>query len=189
MQLFELDKDWNLRVQDAAWGLLPFKKTLKRDKSRTKERALKEMLFIYYYSDIKSDYLTISDPLEREHEIIKDIKLPDDWKIDNVMKEAIEFYEERSLTVIGKLYKNTLKAVDDISEYLTMTDTLLRERDKNDKPVTDISKITSAVKHVKSLMQDLKAAEKEVIKEQQELEGRKKGSRELSIFEEGLTID
>lgn len=188
MQLFELDKDWNLRVQDVAWGLLPFKKILKRDKSRTKETALKEMLFIYYYSDIKSDYLTISNLKDRTTEIIKDIKLPEDWKIDTTIQEAIDFYEERSLTVISKLYKNTLKAVDDISEYLTMTDVLLRERDKNDKPVTDISKITSAVKQVKSLMQDLKAAEKEVIKEQQELEGRKKGSREMSIFEEGLEI-
>jgi hypothetical protein len=70
--------------------------------------------------------------------------------------------------------------------YLTSTDRLLTERDSNGKPVNDISKITSAITKVKGLMQDLKAAEKEVMKEQQELEGRMKGSKQMGMFEEGL---
>jgi hypothetical protein len=185
MKLFEM-KDWSLSVQDECWGLLPFKKILKRDKSRDKQMALKEMLFIYFYCDIKSDYLIITDNDLRVEEIKKDIQLPDDWKMDSVMREAVEFYENRTLTVISKLYKNTLKAVNDISEYLTSTDRLLTERDSNGKPVNDISKITSAITKVKGLMQDLKAAEKEVMKEQQELEGRMKGSKQMGMFEEGL---
>ena len=54
-------RDYVLTVEDNMWGLIPFKKILKRDKSRDKDRALKEMLFIYYYSDIKSDYLIITN--------------------------------------------------------------------------------------------------------------------------------
>lgn len=188
MKLFKL-KDWVLTVDDSAWALLPFKKILKRDKSRTKEMALKEMLFVYYYTDIKSDYLIISNDEEREIEIIKDIGLPEDWKLDAVMQEAIDFYNERSLTVISKLFKNTLKAANDISEYLTKTDVLLNERDDKGKPVNDIGKLTMAITKVKGIMQDLKAAEKEVIKEQEELEGRKKGSREMGMFEYGLSIE
>ena len=188
MRLFE-HKDWVLTVREEVWGLSPFKKILKRDKSRNKDTALKEMLFIYFYADIKSDYLIISDVKERENEIRKDIELPENWKIDAVIKEAIDFYESRSLTVIGKLYKNALKAANDISEYLTMTDVLLAERDMNGKPVNDIAKITGAITKVKHIMQDLKAAEKEVLKEQQELEGRMKGSKQMSVFEEGLNID
>lgn len=187
MKLFKL-KDWVLTIDEESWALLPFKKILKRDKSRTKDMALKEMLFIYYYADIKSDYLIISNDKERESEIIKDIGLPSDWKIDSTMQEAIDFYNERSLTVISKLFKNTLKAANDISEYLTKTDILLAERDDRGKPVNDISKLTMAITKVKGIMQDLKAAEKEVIKEQEELEGRKKGSREMGMFEYGLTI-
>lgn len=188
MKLFEF-KDWTLNVREECWGLSPFNKILKRDKSKNKETALKEMLFIYFYTDIKSDYLIISDLKQREQEIIKDINLPNTWKIDSIMKEAIEFYESRSLTVISKLYKNSLKAANDISEYLTLTDELLKERDGNGKPVNDISKITMAITKVKGIMQDLKAAEKEVLKEQQEKEGRTKGSKTLSMFEEGLEID
>jgi len=49
-------KDFNLQVAPELWGLLPFKVILKRDKSRGKEQAFKEVLFIYYYTDVRSDY-------------------------------------------------------------------------------------------------------------------------------------
>ena len=181
-------RDYVLTVEDNMWGLIPFKKILKRDKSRDKDRALKEMLFIYYYSDIKSDYLII-DSKFRIEEIKKDIGLPEDWKIDSVIQEAIDFYEERSLTVVGKLYKNALAAANDISEYLTKTKELLEERDERGKPVTTLTTIVGGISKIKIVMQDLKAAEKELIKEKVETEGRMKGQQAMGMFESGLTID
>jgi hypothetical protein len=188
MKLFEF-KDWTLSVREEAWGLSPFKKILKRDKSRDKVMALKEMLFIYYYSDIKSDYSIITNELIKTEEIKKDVGLPEDWKIDSTMKEAIDFYESRSVTTIGKLYRDALKAANDVSDYLRNTDIILAERDDRGKPVTTVNVITAAINQVNKLMKDLKAAEKEVVKEQQELEGRMKGSKTLSVFEEGLNLD
>ena len=181
-------KEGVLTVEDQIWGLEPFKKILKRDKSRNKDLALKEMLFIYYYTDIKSDYLIIDIKL-RTNEIIKDIQLPDNWKIDSIMEDAINFYDERSLTVIGKLYKNALLAANDISEYLTKTKELLEERDERGKPVTTLTTIVGGISKIKVVMQDLKAAEKELIKEKIETEGRMKGQQAFGLFENGLTID
>ena len=178
-------KEYVLTVEDNMWGLLPFKKILKRDKSRDKDRALKEMLFIYYYSDIKSDYLII-DSKFRIEEIKKDIGLPEDWRIDSVLQEAIDFYEERSLTVVGKLYKNALAAANDISEYLTKTKELLEERDDRGKPVTTLTTIVGGISKIKTVMQDLKAAEKELIKERIETEGKMKGKQSMGMFELGL---
>ena len=178
-------RDYVLTVEDNMWGLIPFKKILKRDKSRDKDRALKEMLFIYYYSDIKSDYLII-DSKFRIEEIKKDIGLPEDWKIDSVIQEAIDFYEERSLTVVGKLYKNALAAANDISEYLTKTKELLEERDERGKPVTTLTTIVGGISKIKTVMQDLKAAEKELIKERIETEGKMKGQQQMGMFEMGL---
>ena len=181
-------RDGILTVDYNLWGLEKFKKILKRDKSRNKDLALKEMLFIYYYTDIKSDYLIIDIKL-RTNEIIKDIQLPDNWKIDSIMEDAINFYEERSLTVIGKLYKNALLAANDISEYLTKTKELLEERDDRGKPVTTLTTIVGGISKIKVVMQDLKAAEKELIKEKVETEGRMKGQQAMGMFESGLTID
>jgi len=181
-------KEYVLTVEDNMWGLLPFKKILKRDKSRDKDRALKEMLFIYYYSDIKSDYLII-DSKFRIEEIKKDIGLPEDWRIDSVLQEAIDFYEERSLTVVGKLYKNALLAANDISEYLTKTKELLEERDERGKPVTTLTTIVGGISKIKVVMQDLKAAEKELIKERIETEGRMKGQQQMGLFEAGMKFE
>ena len=181
-------RDYVLTVEDNMWGLIPFKKILKRDKSRDKDRALKEMLFIYYYSDIKSDYLII-DSKFRIEEIKKDIGLPEDWRIDSVLQEAIDFYEERSLTVVGKLYKNALAAANDISEYLTKTKELLEERDERGKPVTTLTTIVGGISKIKVVMQDLKAAEKELIKEKIETEGRMKGQQAFGLFENGLNYE
>ena len=178
-------RDYVLTVEDNMWGLIPFKKILKRDKSRDKDRALKEMLFIYYYSDIKSDYLII-DSKFRIEEIKKDIGLTEDWRIDSVLQEAIDFYEERSLTVVGKLYKNALAAANDISEYLTKTKELLEERDERGKPVTTLTTIVGGISKIKTVMQDLKAAEKELIKERIETEGKMKGKQSMGMFELGL---
>jgi hypothetical protein len=177
-----------LTVDDNLWGLEPFRKILKRDKSRNKDLALKEMLFIYYYTDIKSDYLII-DIKFRKEEIIKDIGLPEDWKIDSVIQDAINFYEERSLTVIGKLYKNALAAANDISEYLTKTKALLEERDDRNKPVTTLTTIVGGISKIKVVMQDLKAAEKELIKEKVETEGRMKGQQAMGLFEAGMKFE
>ena len=181
-------RDYVLTVEDNMWGLIPFKKILKRDKSRDKDRALKEMLFIYYYSDIKSDYLII-DSKFRIEEIKKDIGLPEDWRIDSILQEAIDFYEERSLTVVGKLYKNALAAANDISEYLTKTKELLEERDERGKPVTTLTTIVGGISKIKVVMQDLKAAEKELIKERIETEGKMKGQQAMGLFEAGIKFE
>lgn len=188
MKLFEM-RDFNLQVIPEAWGLLPFKAILKRDKNRNKETAFKEMLFIYFYCDIRSDYVYITDNVVRTTEIKKDIGLSEDWKIDDVIKEAVRYYESMSLSPISKLYKGSLKAADDISKYLEKTDALLDERTINGGTVTTLATITASLKSVPVIMRDLKAAYKEVLSEQKEMEGRTKGSRSLNPFEDGLSYE
>ena len=182
-------KNGVLTVEDQLWGLSPFRKILKRDKSRNKDLALKEMLFVYYYTDIKSNYLIMSDLKERFTEIKHDIELPDNWKIDDIIQEAIDFYEKRSLTVIGKLYKDALTSVHEMSEYLRNTKNLLEERTNNGGTVTTLPMITGAQEKLPKIMQNLKVAEKEVLKERVELEGKMKGKQSMGMFEEGLNYE
>lgn len=188
MKLFEM-KEFTLSITDEAWGITHFKTILKRDKNRTKETAFKEMLFIYHYTDVRSDYVYIVNDKERCKEIVKDIGLPVDWKIDSVMQDAISYYNSMSLSPIAKLYKSSLKAADDISKYLESTDELLKERTANGSVVNTLATITGSLKSVPIIMKDLKSAYKEVLAEQKELEGKTKGSRSFGIFEDGFTID
>lgn len=182
-------KDGVLTIEDQLWALSPFKKLLKRDKSRSKDMAHKEMYFIWFYTDIKSDYLIITDDKLREEEVRHDLELPEDWKIDSVLLEAVNFYEKRSLTVLQKLYRSALISANATSEYLEMSGELLRERNDKGGTVTTLPMIVSAQKTLPDIMKNLKAAEKEVLKERVEMEGRMKGKQSMGMFEDGLTID
>lgn len=187
MKLFEMKKDWQLQVQEEIWGLLPFKKILERDKTKGKELAMKEVLFIYFYCDVKSNYLLMK-PSDRISEIRHDIGLPDNWKIDDIIQAAIDIYiKEKS--VIEQLYMQSLKAASDIGDYLENTKALLAERDMNGRPIYDIAKITAALDKVPKLMANLKMAYKEVVKEQEDNDNKKKGSKAFNTFEDGITID
>lgn len=184
MKLFEV-KNWQLQVSEEAWGLLPFKEILDRDKTKEKEVAMKEMLFIYFYNDIRSNYL-LMDEADRINEIKKDIGLDADWEMDEIIQVASDFYKKNSSSVIEELYKNTLESARDIGDYLKNTKALLAERDNNGRPIYDVAKITSAVQKVPKLMSDLKAAYKEVVKEREENDNKQKGSRKFNTFEDGL---
>ena len=184
MKLFKLEK-WQLIVSEETWGLVPFKTLLERDKDKDKSNALKELLYVYYYADVKSDYLTMEEDV-RTVEIKKDIGLKESWEIDPEVQAAIDFYKKRSRSIIGQLYEDALISAQAIGSYLRNTTALLYERDNNGRPVNDISKITNAVQKVPKLMGDLKASYKEVVKEQEDNENKTKGSRAFNTFEEGF---
>lgn len=180
-------KNWDLIASEEIWGLLPFKKILVRDKTKQKEKAHKELLFIYFYCDIKSHYLLLNEE-NRCKEIKKDIGLEENWVIDDVIQNAIDFYLKFESPVY-KLYKQTLKSASEVGNYLENTKELLEERDIHGKPVTDISKITNAIDKVPKLMFNLKSAYKEVIKEQEDNENKNKGKQSFNIFEQGLSLN
>lgn len=179
-------KNWVLTVDEELWGLEPFKKLLDRDKSKEKEVANAEVLFIWYWTDIKSDYLLMNEK-DRLVELKKDISaLPKNWEKDELIDECIELYKKLSRTVLQELYYKALQAAKDVGDYLENTKALLYERDKQDKPVTKIADITRGLKDVKIIMKDLKAAEKEVIKEAEDNENKTKGSKSFALFEDGF---
>lgn len=190
MNLIEFDKgNYSVTYSPLLLTLSPFKKIIDRDKTKGKEIAIKELSFIAFFADIRSDYMYIVSDEERAAELVKDLELPKDWKVDNIIKQAIEFYTSRSITVNSSIYKSACKAAIDISNYLNKTDVLLDERDENGKVVTDISKITSALEKVPKIMANLNSAHTELIKEQKITEGRTKGSKTFNMFEDGLDED
>lgn len=190
MNLIEFDKGtYSVKYSPLLLTLEPFKKIIDRDKTKNKEIAIKEISFIAFFADIRSDYMYIVNDEERARELVNDLELPKNWKIDATIKQAIEFYTSRSTTVNSSIYKSACKAAIDISNYLNKTDALLSERDENGKVVTDISKITSALEKVPKIMANLNSAHTELIKEQKITEGRTKGSKTFNIFEDGLGDD
>jgi hypothetical protein len=184
MKLITL-KGWDLHVEEEAWGISAFKELLDRDPDPEKQLAIKEMLFVYFWCNVKSDFSNIPEN-KREESIRPEIDLPEDWVMDEKIKAAIEVYKKYSTTTIQRLYLQSLKSAQDIGDYLENTEALLAERDDRGKPVVDIGKITGALDKIPKIMSNLKDAYKQVVKEQDDIEGKKKGSQTMNMYEEGF---
>ena len=110
MKLFKYE-GYKITVEPEALLLKPFKALWKRDRSLTKDKAMMELGFIYFFCDVRSDYQYIVDPEDRMKEIKLGEGLPEDWEPDKLVKEAIDFYNSfKSSSIL--LLEDTRKAVN-----------------------------------------------------------------------------
>jgi len=187
MQLLQFNKNsYEVTFTEECTLLVPFKKLLDRDKSKDKNTALREISFIYLYADITSPYNAIIDLDDRLDEIRKDIDLPKTWKIDKQLNEAIEFYRIRSKTIIHSLYDSAMIAASAIND--VFKDAKILINDSDDK-IAATQKVIAALEKVPNVMANLKKAEKELLRQIEDNEGKKVGSKSKNIFEDGLEFE
>lgn len=187
MKLFEFSKSsYEVHITEEVLLLAPFKAVYTRDKSKDKELALKEFALIWFYSDITSPYQSILIDEDRLFEIKRDIELPEKWKIDKVIDEAIKFYISKSSTAVHNMYYATMAAAAAVNEVLRDTKSLI---DASDDRLAATQKVITALEKVPKVMASLREVEKELVRQIEDKEGKKIGSKTFSIYEEGLTID
>lgn len=179
MKLFELTADYNVVLSEEAYLLEPFKKIIQNDKSKDKTIAIKELGFVWFFTDIKSDYNYILSEKEKEAEIIKDLKLPKDWKKTKLVTDAIEFYKERSKTVSSSILANSLfiaNTVSDKMKTLVSADGLT---------IKEIDQVASGLSKMPGIVKSLQQLEQTVLKEIAE-QSDKVGSQDKGLFEDGF---
>lgn len=179
MRLFKYE-GYKLTVDPEALLLEPFKKIWKRDKSTTKDKAMQELGFIYFFCDIRSDYQYIVDSEQRTAQIKEGEGIPKEWKPDKVVLEAIEFYNSFK-TASALLLEDTRYAVDKLRKLLREID--LTARDDKDRPIYTLNTITSTIKQVPGLVKDLDEAERSIAKEIAQSD-KVRGAMEKSIYED-----
>lgn len=183
MRLFDLVNN-QLAISEEAYLLTPFKKLWDRDKTKLKERALAEMGYIYFMEDFKSDFSDVVDEQERTVEVISVLELPSDWKEDNVVREAREFYRKRSEEITPLLLLRDSKVViDKMREYFREVDFLAL--DEKGRPKYDIDKLARVVERSAGILENLSKLETMVKKEVQSKKD-KVGSKIKAVFEDGM---
>jgi hypothetical protein len=187
MKLFQFSKSsYDVIVSEEAFFITHFKRILDRDKSKDKELAMKELAFIFFYADITSPYQSILDNKEREEEIKKDISLPLKWKLDQSINDAVTFYKEKSKTAVHHLYESSMTAAAAVNEVLGDAKALIEESQDR---IGAVQKVIGALEKVPKVMASLRDIEKELLKQIEDKEGKKLGSKSFSLYEEGLNLD
>lgn len=182
MKLFKYE-GYRVNISEEALALKPFKAIWDRDKTKSKDRAITELGYIYFLCDPRSDYQYITDDENRAKAIKEGEGLPSKWKPDALVDEAIKFYLSFKPTS-ALLLEDTRVAIDKVRQFLKEVD--LKETDDKGKPLYTINSITSTIKMIPQLIKELDEAEKAISAEMRESSGKVRGQKSKSLLEDGL---
>lgn len=182
MKLFRYE-GYKVVISEEAFGLKVFRQIWNRDRSVNKDKAIMELSYVYFMVDPRSDYQYIVDEDERSKAIIEGEGLPENWKPDKVVIEAMQFYSSIKSTS-ALLLEDTRVAIDKVRQFLKTVD--LEALDEKGKPIYTINSITSTIKMIPQLIKDLDDAEKAIKADMQNTIGKVRGQKEKSLLEDGI---
>lgn len=182
MKLFRYE-GYKVVISEEALALKPFKKIWDRDKTKSKDRAITELAYVYFMEDPASDYQYLVDREERSKAVMESEGMPDTWKPDKTLIEAMEFYSSFK-TTSALILEDTRYAANNLRKSLRNIN--LEDVDEKGRPIYTVASIISAIKQVPQLVKELAEAEKAVAKEMAENNGRVRGQRAKTILEDGL---
>lgn len=173
-------ENYQITISDDAYLVKSIRKLFNADKSASKEKFFEQMTFIYFSSDVRSDYNYILDDEEKYAAICKGEGLKD-FKITNDIKAAMEDYKRLTTTASASLLLDTKIAIDKVRKFLRDVDLTLTDKGK---PVYTINSVTSAIKAIPELAKNLMEAEKIVNKEIEEAGRARGGNDTKKLFED-----
>lgn len=177
-------ENYAITISDDAYLVKSIRKLFNSDKSTNKEKFFDQMTFIYFSSDVRSDYNYIIDEEEKYQAICTGEGLKD-FKITSDIKAAMEDYKRLTTTASASLLLDTKIAIDKVRKFLRDVDLTLV--DDKGKPVYTINSVTSAIKAIPELAKNLMEAERIVNKEIEEA-GRARGGNESKKLFEDLNL-
>ena len=180
IKLFKYE-GYKLNISEEALLLKPFKEIWQRDKSKSKDKALQELGYIYFMSDPRSDYQYLVDEEERSKAVKEGEGIDSKWKPDKVVLDAITFY--KSFKPTSALLLEDTRAM--INGYRLK----LREitADMSNLDIKEIKDLGAVIKQIPSLIKDLDEAEK-ALNSELKTSGRMRGSGEKTLFEDGINM-
>lgn len=150
MNLLDLEGK-KIVIHPSALVIKEFKAIWDRDKSKTKELAIEELGFLWFYCHYKSPYRAYEES-ERFEKIKRDVITDKNWKPDELLEKARTKYMELTNTPSMGLLNDAETGAFKIRNYFATVD-LSNDRDgkKVATLVTTLSKVTDIVKSLYSL--------------------------------------
>lgn len=182
IKLFKFE-NFEVKIEPEIYLLEPFKKIKERNKNDENKTKI-ELAFIYFFADPRSDYQYILDKSARIESIKQGLGLDSKWKPDEVINQAIEFYESFK-PESALLLEDTRFAIDKLRQALREID--FNQMDDKGKPIYPLNTLTSTIKIIPSLIKDLNEAEK-ALNSEIASNAKMRGGQEKTIFEDGIVL-
>lgn len=179
--LFTLDKDSRVVIDPHALPLKPYKTIWNRDKSKGKEKAVSELTYVYFMCDYKSYFADITDEEDKHKEICIAVFGKEDYKVDDAIKEAIEFYK-KDIPMSVRVLEDAKVGINKLRQYFVDVD-LTDEDEKTGKPKHDASKFSNVLKSLADNIDNLDKLEDKVKRDTQ-TNNTVRGGRDKGFFED-----
>ncbi len=160
-----------------------------RDKSPGKKRSLKELSYVYYMADYKSEYNAYG--LSKETQLGVDIMNQRDYKPDPYVQKAIDKYKVLQETPSMRYLISMRQRVNSIIDYLDNAQVKDKKKKKNEdgtteeiylNPFISINLIVSTMGKLEETIESIEKWEKKVFEEEEEMKIR--GGGMLNVFED-----
>lgn len=163
MGLFQL-KNNQVIVDPDALAIPVFLEIWERDTSKTKERAWRELAYIYYTIDFQSGYQGPSLD-ERIKNVSRDFMKDEKWTPDKMVKDAMDWYEQNQYDALPslRLLEGSLIAANKMDKFFRTFD--MNERMENMKPVFSSKEISSSLKDIGGIIASIEKLKDTVKKE------------------------
>jgi len=182
MKLFKFE-GFKLNISEEALAIKAFRDIWNRDKSDTKEKAIQELGFIYFFCDPRSDYMFLIDEETRMEKILEQEGFPKKWKPDKTIEKAMEVYKYLTTSPSSLLLQDTRELINKLRVQLKEID--LKAVDDKGKPIYTLNTITATIKQIPGLIEDLNKAEKAIVSDIEE-NAKMRGNGVKKLLEDGL---
>ena len=163
MKLIEFD-GLEFKIADEALLVRPIRELFQKDKSKKKEEFWKQISYLWFMCDPRSNYQYLVDEELRSKEVKIQEGLGEDWKPSELLKDAMDIYRKQTVTTASLLLEGMRKGIENVRKFLAEVD-LFAVDEKTQKPLYQVSTITSALKQVPELAKALSDAEKSLAKD------------------------
>jgi len=167
--------DYKLIVDPLVYTLKAFKRLDQRDRTVGKSQLEKELSFIYFVYDPRSDLQFIVDEQERIERVKELIGFDSKFKIDSDLQKAIDVYMLMTNTTSSDLVNEIRIEIEKIKKYL-------RESEINDETFV---KRTDIIIKMMSLSDKLSDLERKVVREVEEISNAR-GDRAMTVLDQGF---
>jgi hypothetical protein len=178
--LFDLNSEMNLTISPEAYSLVPFKKIWDRDKSKNKDKALKDLAYIFWMSDFRSYVADITDHDDKHAEVVSIITDDGKYNPDELVNEAIEFYKKDIPISLGFL-TDVKTAINELRRYFR--ELKLDDVDDKGKPIHNANQVMNSIKSTGDLLENLEKLEIKV-KKDLDMNNSVRGDKTKGLYED-----
>ncbi len=178
-KLFDIQAG-KITISEESLAIPPFKVLWDRDKTKTKDRATREISFVAFLCDYKSPYFE-AYPEDQRLKVLKGDFLGDeDYELDELLENAIERYKEFRETTNTRLLRAGKFAADQLTDWFFGVN--LNKKDREGRFEYTASDVSRNLKEIGGIVKSLDMLERQVQKEQLE-QSRARGGSEIGDYE------